>query len=51
MVEYLTAKSCKQYIDAIKKSINNIMPLELISIFEPHQIEMLINGPPYINVK
>ena len=51
LVNYLCVKSCHRYVKKIKEAISRIMPLEILSIFEPHEIEMLLNGPPHINVQ
>jgi hypothetical protein len=50
LINYLCSKNCQRYIKQIKDSINKVIPLEILSIFEPHEIEMLLNGPQNINV-
>lgn len=50
LMDYLCARSCQRYVKQIKEAINSIIPLELLSVFEPHEVEMLLNGPQNIDV-
>lgn len=51
LMDYLCVKSCQRYVKQIKDAINSVIPLELMSVFEPHEVEMLLNGPQNIDVE
>lgn len=36
MVSYLCVKSCERYVGKLKQAINKVIPLEILSVFEPH---------------
>lgn len=36
LMDYLCGKSCQRYVKQIKDAINSVIPLELLSVFEPH---------------
>jgi E3 ubiquitin-protein ligase HUWE1 len=41
----------ENYLKILKTSIYKVIPANLLSIFEPHELEMIINGPQVIDVK
>ena len=51
VMKYFCTETCKHYIEAIKEGINKVMPVQLLEVFEPYEMEMLLNGPQVINVK
>lgn len=51
VVKHFCVKTCSHYIDAIKLGIESVVPLSLLEIFEPFEMEMLLNGPQEINVQ
>lgn len=51
LVDYFCTKTCAHYIKALKEGIEKVMPLNFLSIFEPYEMEMLLNGPQHINVQ
>lgn len=44
-------KRIEKHIKTLKKSINKVIPAHLLTIFEPHEFEMLINGPSEIDLE
>jgi E3 ubiquitin-protein ligase HUWE1 len=43
-------KSIEKYLNSLKRSIYKIIPSDLLSIFEPFELEMILNGPTFIDV-
>jgi len=41
----------KRSLTAIKNGFYKVVPQNLISVFEPYEMEMLLYGVPYIDVK
>lgn len=41
----------KRSIDSIKKGIYKVIPPELLTIFEPYELEMVLYGVPFIDIK
>jgi len=40
----------KRSLTAIKKGLSKVISLDLLSIFEPYELEMILYGVPFINV-
>lgn len=38
-------------IDYLRKGLYKVIPMDLLRVFEPYELEMLIYGVPYIDVK
>lgn len=43
--------SVKLLIDNLKKGLYKIINPNLLSIFQPHELDMIINGQTYIDFK
>lgn len=50
-MEQLCIEAVKRSMDAIKKGFYKVVPENLVAVFEPYQMEMLLYGVPYIDVK
>ena len=51
VVDYFCSKSCLHYIQGIKEGIERVLPVKYLEIFEPYEMEMLLNGPQQINAQ
>lgn len=51
LINYFCSNTCSHYIHAVKEGIAKVMPLHFLEVFEPYEMEMLINGPQHINVQ
>lgn len=38
-------------IGYLRKGLYKVIPMDLLRVFEPYELEMLIYGVPYIDVK
>jgi hypothetical protein len=38
-------------IDFLRKGLYKVIPMDLLKVFEPYELEMMIYGVPYIDVK
>lgn len=41
----------KRSIDAMRKGIMRVIPLDLLGIFQPYELEMLLYGVPFIDLR
>lgn len=41
----------EKYIESFKKSLYSVIPMELLQVFDPHEFEMILNGPNTIDLK
>ena len=46
-----TTKKIQRSIAAIKKGVDKVIPADLLNIFQPYEMEMILNGIPFIDVK
>lgn len=44
-------KRVKEFIDSIKKGLHSVIPEKLLRIFEPHEMEMILYGVPFIDIE
>ena len=50
MVEYYISKRVKDQFDALMSGFNELIPQDLISVFDGHDLELLIGGMSEIDV-
>ncbi len=50
-IEHYCTKSIANYIGAIQHSLYKIVPANLLTIFDTHELEMVLYGLPFINVE
>ena len=41
----------KRSIDAMKRGLVKVIPSGLLEVFQPYEIEMILNGIPFINLE
>ena len=51
LVKYLLVDSCRPFVEVVRQQINQVFPIRILEVLEPHELESLINGPPHINVR
>jgi hypothetical protein len=50
-VQLYCCRSIQKYIKKLTEGIYRVVPAQFLSVFEPHEIEMLLNGPQVIDIK
>lgn len=50
-IQMMTMDMVKKSIGYIKEGLNKVIPNNLLSIFEPYEMEMLLYGVPFIDVQ
>ena len=50
-MEHLCTEAVKRSLTAIKNGVYKVVPQNLLSVFEPYELEMILYGVPYIDVK
>ena len=50
MVEYYISKRVKDQFDAFMSGFNELIPQDLITVFDEHELELLISGTSEIDV-
>lgn len=46
----MCTESIEKYIAALKKGVQRVIPEKLLIIFEPHELEMIMYGMPFIDL-
>ena len=50
-VQLYCYRSIKKYVEILKEGVNRVIPQQFLSVFEPHEFEMLLNGPQFIDAQ
>ena len=50
-IQTMTMNMVQRSIGKIKEGMGRVIPNNLLSIFEPHELEMILYGVPFIDVK
>lgn len=51
MMSLYCSKSIEMELEELFEALTSSIPAELLSIFEPYEFEMIINGPATIDIK
>jgi hypothetical protein len=51
VVAYFCTRTCSSYVQALREGIEAVLPVKYLEIFEPYEMEMLVNGPQSISVQ
>lgn len=43
--------SCKKYLNVLREHLYKVVPYQMLSVFEPIELEMLLHGPTVIDVQ
>lgn len=50
-IQMMTMDLVKKSVSFIKEGISKVIPNKLLSVFEPYEMEMILYGVPFIDVK